>query len=90
MLKYWENQECLPLVDEVVLQDVQAAHHLGEDEHLVSASLEARQQLVQQHQLACRAHKRLQVEVRGHGVVHFPQLRNYLLLRSYKQKITQA
>ena len=37
----------LPLVDEVVLQNVQAAHHLGEDEHLVAAGLEARQQLVQ-------------------------------------------
>ena len=36
----------------VVLQDVQHARHLAEDQHATTTLLEARQQLVQQHHLA--------------------------------------
>ncbi len=40
-------------VEAVVLQDVQQPRHLAEDEHARVARLQLRQQLVQQHQLAC-------------------------------------
>lgn len=55
---------CSPSLDEVVLQDVQAADHLGEDQHLVSSSQQLGQQLVDQHQFpGCLDHG-LQLEVR--------------------------
>jgi len=40
-------------VEAVVLQDVQQASHLAEDEHARIARLQLWQQLVQQHQLPC-------------------------------------
>ena len=47
------------LGDEVVLEDVQHADHLREDEHPVSLRLQLRQQLVYQHQLAGALYHRL-------------------------------
>ena len=44
---------------EVVGQDVEHAHHLGEDEHAVAGVLESTQQLVQQEQLAAPANQLL-------------------------------
>jgi len=41
----------LPSLDEVVFQDVEAAHHLGEDEHPVASGLHLGQQLVDEDQL---------------------------------------
>lgn len=38
-----------PSLNEVVLQYVQAAHHLGKDKHPVATSLQFWQQLVNQH-----------------------------------------
>ncbi len=46
-----------PPVEAVVLQDVDHARHLTEDEHAALALLEPRQQLVQQHQLAAVLHQ---------------------------------
>lgn len=40
-------------VEAVVLQDVQQARHLAEDENTAVARLQLRQQLIQQYQLAC-------------------------------------
>lgn len=65
---------------EVVLKDVEAPHHLGEDEYFVPASLEARKQLIQQDQFPCRAHQSLEMKVWSQRIVHLTQLRHYLLL----------
>lgn len=72
----------LPSLNEVVFQDVQAAHHLGEDEHLVAPSLHLRQQFVDKDQLPSRLHHRLQVEVHGCGAIHLPEVLQDLLLCS--------
>lgn len=74
----------VPLVYEVVLKDVETPHHLGEDEHLVPASLEARKQLIQQDQFPCRAHQSLEMKVRSQRIIHLPQLRHDLLLSTCK------
>ena len=54
-------------VQEVVLQDVQQARHLAEDEHPGAARLQPWQQLIQQHQLACTGLKKetLRDKVKG-------------------------
>lgn len=72
----------LPSLNEVVFQDVQAAHHLGEDEHLVASSLHLRQQFVNKDQFPRRLHHRLQVEVHGCGAIHLPEVLQDLLLCS--------
>ena len=41
----------LLLLDEVVFEDVEDTDHLGEDEDLVVARLQLRQQLVNEHEL---------------------------------------
>lgn len=43
-----------PSLDEIVLQDVETAHHLREDEHFVAASNELGEKLVNEHQLPRR------------------------------------
>ncbi len=49
--QHWMLYVYLPLEWEVLLEDVQEADHLWEDEDPVPLLAEARQQLVQQHQL---------------------------------------
>ena len=71
----------LLLVYEVVLDDVEDADHLREDEHLVVSGLQLRQQLVDEHQLA----RRLDHRVEGHfrpGAVNVARLVQDLLLRA--------
>ncbi len=53
----------LPSLDEVVLQDVQTAHHLGKDEHTVTPSLQFGEQLVYKHQFSCSLYHGLEVEL---------------------------
>lgn len=43
----------LPSLDEVVFQDVQAAHHLRKDEHFVSTGLHLGEQLVNENEFTC-------------------------------------
>ena len=44
-------------VQEVVLQDVQQSGHLAEDEDSRTSGLQPREELVKQHQLACKTAK---------------------------------
>lgn len=69
----------LPSLNEVVFQDVQAAHHLGEDEHLVSSSLHLGQQFVNKYQLPGRLHHGLQVKVDCSRTTYFPEVLQDLL-----------
>lgn len=78
LLRLWS----LPSLDEVVFQDVQAAHHLGEDENFVASGLHPRQQLVDEDQLPRRLHHGLQVKVHGRGAVHLPEVLQDLLFCS--------
>lgn len=64
----------LPSLNEVVFQDVQAAHHLGEDEHLVPSGLHLRQQFVNKDQLPSRLHHSLQVKVDGSRAIHLSEV----------------
>lgn len=57
------GSDILPSLDEVVLQDVQTAHHLGKDEHTVPPSLQFGEQLVDQHQFPCSLDHGLEVEL---------------------------
>lgn len=75
-----------PSLYEVVLHDVQAAHHLGEDEHLVSPGQQFGQQLVDQHQLPGRLDHGLQLEVQRVRAVVPPEAIQNLLLRSWKEE----
>ena len=70
----------LPSLDEVVLQDVQAADHLGEDEHLVPPGLHLGQELVYEDQFAGRLDHGLQGEVHGCGAVDLAEVLQDLLL----------
>lgn len=72
----------LPSLNEVVFQDVEAAHHLGEDEHLVASSLHLRQQLINKDQLPSRLHHSLQVKVDGSGAIYLPEVLQDLLFCS--------
>ena len=68
-----------PSLNEVVFQDVQAAHHLGEDEHPVAAGLQLRQQLVNQHELPSSLDHRLELKIWRVGTVCFFKLfQNFL------------
>lgn len=67
-------QQTLPFLNEVVFQDIQTAHHLGEDEHLMSSCFHLGQQFVNEDQLSSRLHHRLQVKVSGSGIVYFPEI----------------
>lgn len=69
-----EFSKILPSLNEVVFQNVKAAHHLGEDEHLVASSLHLRQQFVNKDQLPCRLHHGLQMEVERSGAIHLPKV----------------
>lgn len=69
----------LPSLNEVVFQDIQAAHHLGEDEHPVPSGLHLGQQFVNKDQLPGRLHHRLQVKVDGSGAIHLPEVLQDLL-----------
>ena len=69
----------VPSLNEVVFQDVQAAHHLREDEHPVAPGLHLGQQFVDEDQLPGRLYHRLQVEVEGIGAVHLPEVLHDLL-----------
>lgn len=71
---------------EVVFKDVEAPHHLWEDEHLVPASLKARKQLIQQDQFPCRAHQSLEMKVWSQRIIHLPQLCHYLLFSTYTER----
>ena len=73
-----------PSLDEVVLQDVEAADHLGEDEHLVPPGQQLGQQLVYQHQLPRTLDHGLQLEVPRIRAVAFPEAVQDLLLRSWR------
>lgn len=81
MIVSWFYKD-VPFVYEVVLKDVEAAHHLREDEHLVSSSFEAWKQLIQQDQFTSGAHQSLEMEVWSQRIIHLPQLSHYLLLSS--------
>lgn len=52
-----------PPLYEIVLQDVQAAHHLGEDQHFVATSQQFWQQFVNQHQFTSCLDHSLQLEI---------------------------
>lgn len=71
--------EALPSLNEVVFQYVQAAHHLGKDEHPVATSLQFGQQLVNQHELASSLDHRLELKIWRVCIVCFFKLfQNFL------------
>ena len=72
-----------PSLDEVVLQDVEAADHLGEDEHLVPPGQQLGQQLVYQHQLPRTLDHGLQLKVPCIWAVALPEAVQDLLLCSW-------
>lgn len=56
-LTAWSLLQCghnayLPPLDEVIFQDIQAAHHLGEDEDFVATCNQFREQFINQYQLS--------------------------------------
>lgn len=68
-----------PSLNEIVFQDVQAAHHLGEDKHPVATSLQLWQQLVNQHQLASSLDHCLELKIWRLCIVRFFKLfQNFL------------
>ena len=69
-----------PPLDEIIFQDVEAAHHLREDEHFVAPGNERGEKLVNQHQLPGRLDHGLQLEVRGFGAVRFSEIFKNLFL----------
>lgn len=72
-------------MDEVVLQDVQTADHLGEDQDFVSPCQQFGQQLVNQHQFPCSLDHGLQLEVQRIWTVALFKAFQNLLLSSYKE-----
>lgn len=80
-----ERQAAVPSLDEVVLQDIQTADHLGEDEDLVSTGLHLGQQLVYEDQFTSRLHHGLQVEIKGNRAVHLSEVLQDLLLSTWEK-----
>lgn len=73
-----------PSLNEVVFQDVQAAHHLRKDEHFVSTGLHLGKQLVNENEFTCRLNHSLQVEIYSCGAIHLLEVLKDLLLGPYK------
>lgn len=70
----------LPSLDEVILQDVQAADHLREDQDFVSTSQQLWEQLIYEHQFTSRLDHGLQLEVYSVRAVALPETFQNLLL----------
>lgn len=69
-----------PPLDEIVFQDVEATHHLGEDEHFVATCNQLREQFINQHQLPCCLDHGLQLKLRGIRAVGFSEIfQNFFL-----------